>query len=110
MPFIRSVRVELRDHPDYSVDLPAIANLGELRFDPCLSFLVGPNGSGKSTLLEAIAIKAGLNAEGGTRNFTFSTRATHAGLHRHVVLDRPSRPRTDFFLRAESFYNVASTV
>jgi len=109
--FIRSVRLEMRDAAvDYSIDLPAIAKLGELTLDPRVTFLVGPNGSGKSTLLEAIAISAGCNAEGGSRNFRFSTRATHAGLHRHLTLVRNRRPATEFFLRAESFYNVATEI
>lgn len=75
-----------------------------------MTFLVGPNGSGKSTLLEAIAVAAGLNAEGGGRNFTFATRATHSSLHDHLTLVKRGVPSTDFFLRAESFYNVASNI
>jgi predicted ATPase len=110
--FLRSVRLETRpDAPlDYATDLPAIANMGELPLDPAATFLVGANGSGKSTLLEAIAVAAGCNAEGGSRNFRFSTNATHATLHRHLTLVRDRRPQTDFFLRAESFYNVATEV
>jgi predicted ATPase len=79
--------------------------------DPSATFLVGENGSGKSTLLEAIAAAAGLNAEGGGRNFRFSTFQTETSLHRHLRLVRSgAQPRTDFFLRAETFYNVASEV
>lgn len=95
---------------DYALEIPAIAKLGELPLDPAVTFLVGANGSGKSTLLEGIAVAAGLNAEGGSRNFRFGTRSTHSSLHRHLVLSRGDRPSTDFFLRAESFYNVATEV
>ncbi|MCC4594069.1 AAA family ATPase [Xanthomonas campestris pv. phormiicola] len=56
--------------------LPAVRNLGLLRFHPKVTFIVGENGSGKSTLLEAIAVVWGFNAEGGTRNFNFSTLAS----------------------------------
>jgi predicted ATPase len=75
-----------------------------------VTFIVGANGSGKSTLLEAIAVAAGLNAEGGGRNFAFATHETHSGLHRHLTLSRFGVPETDYFLRAESFYNVATVL
>ena len=112
--WIRSVRIE-RDgvgQPDaYPFALPALRDLDTLDLHPGVTFLVGENGSGKSTLVEAIAVAAGFNAEGGSRNFNFSTRDSTSGLHRHLRLVRsPSRPRTGFFLRAESFFNVASEI
>lgn len=95
----------------YPYSLPVCRNLKTLRFHPAVTFLVGENGTGKSTLLEAIAVKAGFNAEGGSRNFNFSTRATHSSLHEALVITRGlARPQDGFFLRAESFYNVASEV
>ena len=76
-----------------------------------MTVLVGENGSGKSTLVEAIAVAAGFNAEGGSANFTFATGPSVSDLHRHLRLVRsPGRPATGFFLRAESFFNVASAV
>lgn len=76
-----------------------------------MTFLVGENGSGKSTLVEAIAVAFGLNAEGGNKNYNFTTRKSHSALHEHLVLARGwTRPWDCFFLRAESFYNVASYV
>ena len=76
-----------------------------------MTFFAGENGSGKSTLVEAIAIAAGFNAEGGSRNVTVSTRASHSDLHKHLRLVRgTSRPRTGYFLRAESFFNVATYI
>ena len=70
---------------------------------------MGENGSGKSTLLEAIAIAYGFNPEGGTRNYHFSTRDTHSELCDAIRLIRnASRPGWGYFLRAESFYNVAT--
>lgn len=91
--------------------LPAVRNLGVLRFHPKVTFIIGENGSGKSTLLEAIAVAWGFNAEGGTRNFNFSTLASHSSLHQALRLGRSGRRARDgFFLRAESFYNVASEI
>ena len=95
---------------DYASALPAVAALDGFRFHPAVTFLVGPNGSGKSTVLEAVAVAAGHNAEGGSRSFNFVSRPSHSTLHRHLVLEWAAKPRTDFFLRAESFYNVASRV
>ncbi len=76
---------------------------------PKVTYLVGENGSGKSTLLEAIAVAAGMNPEGGSSGFTFSTRESHSPLAGSIRLVRgPQRPRTDFFLRAESLFTAAS--
>jgi predicted ATPase len=76
-----------------------------------VTFLVGENGSGKSTLVEAIAVAAGLNAEGGSRSFTFATRSSESTLGGALRLGRaPGRERGSFFLRAESYYNVATEI
>ena len=96
---------------EYYAALPAVRHLAagnRLRFPSAVTFFVGENGTGKSTLLEAIAVACGFNAEGGSRNFRFSTANTHSGLHRYLNLARGRTPRDGFFLRAESFYNVAS--
>jgi predicted ATPase len=109
----RLVEVEVlwSDVPDRSVypyNVPSIEAVDSLDLDQPVTFLVGENGSGKSTLLEAIAVAAGLNAEGGSRNLRFSTHDTHSDLHSHLRLGWRGRPKRAFFLRAESFYNVAS--
>lgn len=91
--------------------IPAIAALQTLPLQKPVTFLVGENGSGKSTLLEAIAVSFGFNPEGGSRNFNFRSVETHSGLYELLRLVRGvKRPKDDFFLRAESFYNVASEV
>jgi predicted ATPase len=78
---------------------------------PKITYLVGDNGSGKSTLLEAIAVSFGFNAEGGSKNFNFGTNSTHSDLYRYLRIAKGFRkPRTGYFLRAESFYNVASEI
>jgi predicted ATPase len=97
----------------YLSNLPAVRHLirqGGLTFAKPVTFLVGEHGTGKSTLLEAIAAAAGFNPEGGTRNFTFSTRATHSELYRHLTIARRAHPKDGFFLRAESFYNLARNI
>jgi predicted ATPase len=95
----------------YPFSLPAVRELDELKFHPKVTFLIGENGSGKSTLLEAIAVAWGFNAEGGTKNFNFATAATHSSLHEHIRLSKGLKaPRDGFFLRAESFYNVATQI
>ena len=99
--------------PDrFPFNLPAVRGLGSaLPFHPRVTFLVGENGSGKSTLLEAIAVGVRLNPEGGSRNFNFATRASHSPLSDHVRLAKTGAlPGDAYFLRAESFYNVASEI
>jgi predicted ATPase len=111
-PFVESVRLPPAPdpRPGYPWDLPAIAALAHgVELDPHVTYLIGENGSGKSTLLEAIAVAAGMNPEGGSSNFSFSTRDSHSGLHDAIRLTRGfRRPRTDFFLRAESVFNAAT--
>ena len=80
-----------------------------LTLGPGVTFLVGENGSGKSTLVEGMAVAAGLNPEGGSRSFAFATRSSESALGSALRLGRaPGRERTSFFLRAESYYNVAT--
>lgn len=91
--------------------LSAIKELSVLEFHPKVTYFVGENGTGKSTLLEAIAVAYGFNPEGGSRNFNFSTRDTHSDLHENIKLVKGvMRPKDGFFLRAESFYNVATNI
>jgi predicted ATPase len=113
-PFIRSFSIErsaLADPSVYPFSIPAIASIDHLDLHPRVTFLAGANASGKSTLIEAIAVAYGLNPEGGSRNFNFQTRASHSRLGDAVRLVRGvRRPKTDFFLRAEAFFNLASEI
>jgi predicted ATPase len=95
----------------YPFCLDAVRTLTRLSFHPKVTYIIGENGSGKSTLLEAIAVNLGFNAEGGTKNFRFGTRMSHSDLHEYVrVAKGVRRPRDGFFLRAESFFNVATEI
>ena len=113
-PYIKSICLrEKLPGGSYLAALPVVKNLWkmkELRFTSNVTFLVGENGTGKSTLLEAMAVSMGFNAEGGTRNFRFSTADTHSALNEYITVVKGVRPRDGFFLRAESFYNVASYI
>jgi predicted ATPase len=112
--YIRSVEL-LRDRvpsfDTYPYSIPAIRDLRSLDLHPHVTFLVGENGVGKSTLIEAIAVAAGFNPEGGSKDFDFSTQDDTSELHEVVRLVRGMRfERDGFFLRAESLYNVASEI
>lgn len=101
------------DGSSYLNDLYVIKYLkrsGELDLSADITFFVGENGTGKSTLLEAIAVAYGFNAEGGSKNFSFSTRATHSELCEHIRLAKRGYAKDGFFLRAESLYNVATNI
>lgn len=89
-------------------ELAAVRALDRLEFSTAVTFLIGENGTGKSTLMEAIAVAAGFNAEGGTRNLRFSSRRTESDLHEKLTLAWHARRERTFFLRAETFFNMAS--
>jgi predicted ATPase len=91
--------------------LPAVKSLQQIDLHAKATFLIGENGSGKSTLLEAIAVSLGFNAEGGSKNFRFGTRRSHSVLHEYLRIAKGvKRPRDGYFLRAESFFNVATEI
>ena len=97
------------DNDSYLRDIPAINGVDRITFTHPVTFFVGENGSGKSTLLEAIAIAYGFNPEGGTRNYNFSTYDSHSELCEAMRLVKGvRRAGNGYFLRAESFYNVAT--
>lgn len=97
------------DEKSYLRKIDAIRDLGELSFHKPITFFVGENGSGKSTLLESIAVAYGFNPEGGTKNYSFSTYDSHSELcDATKIIKGVRRPRSGYFLRAESFYNVAT--
>lgn len=113
-PFLFSCSIvpERIEAPDrYPFSIPAVRELGVLRFHPKVTYFVGENGTGKSTLVEAIAVAAGFNPEGGSQNFNFGTRSSESTLWRALRIARGARrPRTGFFLRAESYFNVATHI
>jgi predicted ATPase len=112
--YIRYIELDREQVPSFSkypFNLPALTDLHSLSFHPKVTFIIGENGSGKSTILESIAVAYGFNAEGGTKNFNFTSRATHSDLNKYMkVVKGIKKPRNGFFLRAESFYNFATNI
>ena len=113
MLFVASASIN-HDLRDYRLSIPALRKTDEIPFTKPVTFFVGENGTGKSTLVEAIAVAAGFNEEGGSKNFQFETV-------RKVDLDdstpnlihltrSPRRASDGYFLRAESFFNVATEI
>lgn len=113
--YIRNIKVAGEPVQDsYLASLPVVRHLyaaGSLTLSAPVTFLAGENGTGKSTLLEAIAVAYGFNPEGGSKNFSFATHDSHSPLYQNIKLVKGAlRAQDGFFLRAESFYNVASYV
>ncbi len=111
--YISQAKIKPFDDGSYLSGLPVVKWLlrsEKLEFTKPVTFFVGENGTGKSTIIEALAICAGFNAEGGSKNFDFSTKQTASDLHKYLTLSRAAREKDGFFLRAESFYNVATQV
>lgn len=112
--FVRSIALRkdrVTSFDEYPFNVPVVRHLGELELRSQVTFLIGENGSGKSTLIEAIAIASGFNPEGGSKNFRFETHSSHSPLHEALQIVRGhKRPSDGYFLRAESFFNVASEI
>lgn len=109
--FIQSISIDWNkiDPRSYLRKIKSISGLENLEFINPITFFVGENGSGKSTLLEAIAVAYGFNPEGGTKNYLFSTCDSHSELCDVIRISRGYRKeKCGYFLRAESFYNVAT--
>ena len=97
------------DYASYPFSIAAVRELGDIVFHPNVTFFVGENGSGKSTILEGLAVALGFGSEGGTKNVQFKTADSVSPLHDALRLARGvPKPRDGYFLRAESFFNVAT--
>ena len=109
-PYLK--RIEVIRHTaidEFPFSIPSLSQLESLDFHQDVTFFVGENGSGKSTLLEAIAEVIGINPEGGNKNTIFSTQNTHSSLASQIkAIKSFQKPQDYYFLRAESFYNVAT--
>ena len=110
--YLLSLRLKQENLPNgYPFNIPCLKSFEELAFHPNVTFFTGENGVGKSTLIEAIAVNLGFNAEGGGKNFNFKSTATHSTLHNFLTITKGFKQIKDgYFLRGESFYNVASEI
>lgn len=109
--FIQGVLFEWNEiEPNsYIRTIESLRDVEKIEFLSPVSLFVGENGTGKSTLLEAIAVAHGFNPEGGTKNYVFSTYDSHSELCDAIRIAKGYRKeKWGYFLRAESFYNVAT--
>lgn len=111
--FVKNVallRDEVESFKKYPFNIDVVKNFKELKFNSQVTFFIGENGTGKSTLIEAIAVALGMPAEGGTNNFMYETKNATSELSEYLRIGVYRRPKTKFFLRAESFYNFSTEV
>jgi predicted ATPase len=95
--YLRSAAIDPECDRDYAFDLPAVTGIDDIEFGQA-TVLVGDNGTGKSTLVKALAVAAGFNAEGGSKNLRFTTYATHSLLSRGLVLTWDRMPKWGWFI------------
>lgn len=111
-PYLKSIELKrdnITSFAEYPYSIPAVKELDFLDFHPDVTFFVGENGAGKSTLIEAIALAMGFGPEGGTKNVQISTAQDCSPLYKDIKLVKNfSTPKDYYFLRAESFFNVAT--
>lgn len=98
------------NYDNYPFNIPAVKNFNKLKLTSPVTFFIGENGIGKSTFIEAIAINLGLPKECGTQNFIYETKDTTSSLSEYLKIITKNKPKTKFFLRAESFYNFSTEV
>src|SRR5260370_19223595 len=110
---VKLLRERVARWDEYPFNIPPIASLNSLEITSRVCFFVGENGTGKSTLLEAIAAHYGFGREGGNRNFSFESTDSLSAIDPLVKALRVGfsiRTGSGFYLRGESFFNVATFV
>lgn len=107
------LRERVKDWEVYPFAVPVVRGLRSVSFRSRVCFFAGENGSGKSTLLEAIAAHYGFGREGGNRSFQNDTTVSNHSVEplvKALRLSFDNRTGAGFFLRAESFFNVATHI
>lgn len=111
-PYLKEIILErdlISSYEEYPFNVPVIKKLNSLKSHKDVTFFVGENGTGKSTLIESIALRLGFGIEGGTKNVQIKTHDNASPLFEYLKLVKSYKKPTDYyFLRAESFYNVAT--
>jgi len=100
------------DRSEYPFCLPFLRNGFDLSFDRPITIIAGENGTGKSTLLEGIAVLAGFDEAGGSKDHSpvdHSTALEVMGGYLSEALRASWLPKVSWgwFFRAESFFSVA---
>jgi len=105
-------RVEACWGEGFPFAIPAVEQVEGLRLDAPVTLLAGDNGTGKSTLVEAMAQAIGFAPEGGELERLGERPAVPhpvlGGALEPVLSD--TKPRNGYFLRAESFFNIAAFI
>ena len=109
-PFLTSISIrdERRVPGEHPFDIPILRDDLALTITTPVTFFVGENGTGKSTLLEALAWAIGYGSQGGSRDHKFEENTDGHALGRALKLGWRQRTANGFFLRAETFYNLAT--
>jgi predicted ATPase len=96
----------------FPFDLPALAAVEDLRLDQPVTLLAGENGTGKSTILEALASAIGFADEGGELERLGELPAVPRSILKGALVPvlTDTKPRNGYYLRAESFFNVARLI
>jgi predicted ATPase len=107
--FLRHVEIDAAsDEIGFPFSIPAIRQTRRIELHPAVTFFIGENGTGKSTLLEALAVKCGFHTAGGAKRGRIENLGATSDLHQHLTIARADYPSDGWFLRAESFYNIAT--
>jgi predicted ATPase len=96
---------------EFPFSVPAMRDLAALDLDAPVTLLAGDNGTGKSTLIETIAQAVGFASQGGEYERAGELPPVPRPVHGiEPRMHRWNKPRNGYFLRAESFFNVAAMV
>jgi predicted ATPase len=114
-PYVLGFR-RLYTGDEFPFSVPAVADIEKLNLGASVTLLAGENGTGKSTILEAVAAAIGFAEHGGE----LARLGELPAVPRDVVdtartrllapVVSATKPRNGYFLRAESFFNVAEFV
>jgi predicted ATPase len=110
-PYVRGFTLESLGQ-GFPFNLPAIATIERLQLTRPVTLLTGDNGSGKSTVLEAIAAATGFAEQGGELERLGELPAVPRSVLKGALVPvlSDTKPRNGYYLRAESFFNVAAFI
>lgn len=112
-PYIRGFRWEEdRSGRGFPYDVPAVAAIEQLDVGCPVTLLAGDNGAGKSTVTEAIAEAMGFAGEGGELSRLGQLPAKPGPVFKGALepILTSTKPGEGYFLRAESFFNIAKFI